>query len=91
MTTLDFPSSPTIGQTYTANNLTWQWDGTSWATNNANTPYGGGGDKVFYTNDKTVTTSYTIPANQNAMSAGPITINSGAVVTVSAGSVWTVV
>ena len=30
MTALNFPSSPTIGQTYTANGGTWKWDGTVW-------------------------------------------------------------
>lgn len=34
MAALDFPSSPTVGQTYTANGLTYTWDGTSWDTNN---------------------------------------------------------
>lgn len=52
---------------------------------------GGGTDKVFYENDQTVTTDYTITDGQNAMSAGPITINSGVTVTVGAGEVWTVV
>ena len=52
---------------------------------------GGGYDAVFYLNGQTVTTSYTIPANQNAMSAGPITIDAGATVTVPAGTTWTVV
>lgn len=35
MAALDFPSSPTLNQTYTANGLTWKWDGTSWVTQNA--------------------------------------------------------
>jgi len=52
---------------------------------------GGGSDAVFYLNGQTVTTSYTISANQNAMSAGPITIDAGATVTVPAGTTWTVV
>jgi hypothetical protein len=30
MTTLNFPASPTVGQTYTLNNRTWSWDGTTW-------------------------------------------------------------
>jgi len=30
MAILDFPASPTIGQTYTANGSTWTWDGASW-------------------------------------------------------------
>lgn len=52
---------------------------------------GGGTDKIFWENDQTVTTNYTITNNQNAMSAGPITINSGITVTVGAGETWTVV
>lgn len=34
MAALDFPSSPTLNQTYTANGNTWLWDGTSWVTAN---------------------------------------------------------
>lgn len=51
---------------------------------------GGGTDKIFWENDTTVTTSYTISTNKNAVSAGPITIGTGTV-TVQNGSVWTVV
>ena len=47
---------------------------------------GGGTDAVFYENDKTVTTNYTITANQNAMAAGVITVNSGVVLTVPSGA-----
>ena len=52
---------------------------------------GGSNDQVFFENDQTVTTSYSITANKNAMSAGPITINSGVVVTVPSGSTWVIV
>ncbi len=52
---------------------------------------GGSNDQVFFENDQTVTTSYSITANKNAMSAGPITIDSGAVVTVPSGSTWVIV
>ena len=52
---------------------------------------GGGTDRVFYENDQEVTTNYTISTNKNAMSAGPITVNSGIVVTVPNGSTWTIV
>jgi hypothetical protein len=52
---------------------------------------GGSADKVFYENDQTVTTNYTLTSGKNAMSAGPITINSGITVTVGAGQAWTVV
>jgi len=52
---------------------------------------GGGSDEVFYENGQTVTTNYTITNGKNAMSAGPITINSGITVTVGSGETWTVV
>lgn len=52
---------------------------------------GGGSDQVFFENGQTVTTSYTIPAGKNAMSAGPITIADGATVTVPSGTSWTIV
>jgi hypothetical protein len=52
---------------------------------------GGSGNQVFFENDQTVTVNYTITTNKNAMSAGPITINTGVTVTVPTGSVWTIV
>ena len=56
---------------------------------------GGGSDKVFYENSTTVTQDYTIGTTfgsaANAMSAGPVTINSGVTVTVPSGSTYTVV
>ncbi len=52
---------------------------------------GNGGNQVFFENDQTVTSSYTIPSTRNAMTAGPVTIDTGVTVTVSTGSTWTVV
>lgn len=52
---------------------------------------GGGTNQVFYENDTNVTANYTIGTGKNAMSAGPITIDSGVAVTVPSGSVWTIV
>lgn len=51
---------------------------------------GGGNDQVFVENDQVVTTSYTIPTGKNAMTTGPVTINSGVSVTVPSGSRWVV-
>lgn len=51
---------------------------------------GGGSDAVFYENDQTVNTSYTITTGRNAMTTGPISIATGATVTVPTGSVWMV-
>ena len=52
---------------------------------------GGGTDRVFYENDQTVTTNYTISTNKNAMSAGPVTVSTGVTVTVPTNAAWTVV
>lgn len=45
----------------------------------------------FFLNTISVDQDYTLPANTNAMSAGPITIGTNVTVTVSDGSEWTVV
>ena len=68
---------------YTAN-------GMEWVTAAAGAT-GGGTDKIFYENGQTVTTNYTITNNTNAMSAGPVTINSGVAVTIGTGENWTIV
>lgn len=52
---------------------------------------GGSSDDVFYENGQTVTTNYTLSTNKNAVTAGPITINSGVTVTVPSGASWVVV
>ena len=42
-------------------------------------------------NNATISTSYTLPTGYNAVSAGPVTVASGVVVTVPSGSTWVVV
>jgi len=66
------------------------YNGTEWGSVGGGAT-GGGTDAIFYENGQTVTTNYTITTNNNAMSAGPITIDSGVTVTVPSGSTWTVV
>lgn len=51
---------------------------------------GAGGDAVFQENEQTVTTSYTISTNKNAISCGPITINSSVTVTIPSNSRWVI-
>jgi hypothetical protein len=51
---------------------------------------GAGGDQVFYENEMNVTASYTLTTNRNAMSTGPITIDSGATVTIPSGQRWVI-
>jgi len=52
---------------------------------------GAGGDEVFYENGQSVTTSYSVTANTNAMSAGPVTLASGVDVTLTGTSEWVIV
>ena len=52
---------------------------------------GGGSDDVFYENGQTVTINYTLSTNKNAVTAGPVTVNSGVTVTIPSGSSWVVV
>ncbi len=42
-------------------------------------------------NTNTVSANYSIPSGSNALSAGPVSVNTGIVVTIPTGSVWTVV
>lgn len=66
------------------------YNGTAW-TSVGGGATGGGSDQTFYLNGQTVNNSYSIPVGQNAGTFGPITVASGAVVTVPSGSTWTVV
>lgn len=66
------------------------YNGTAWGSVGGGAT-GGGNDKVFYLNELTVTTSYTIPAGQAALSAGPISIADDATVTIPDNSYWTIV
>lgn len=74
-----------------ANRVIYTKDGTGLVVAIGSGATGGGGDQIFVQNGQTVTTSYTIPTNFNAMSTGPITINAGVVVTIPANSVWAVI
>lgn len=65
------------------------YNGTSWGSVGGGAT-GGGSDEIFIENGQTVTTNYTITTNKNALSTGPITINSGVTVTVPSGSNWVV-
>ena len=65
------------------------YNGTAWGSVGGGAT-GAGGDEVFVENGTTVTTSYTLTTNKNAVSVGAITINSGATVTVPSGARWVV-
>jgi len=79
--------------------LRWNETTDAWEITNDGSNYeeigapakGGGSDQIFFENDQTVTTDYTITSNKNAMTAGDITISNSATVTIPAGSTWTIV
>jgi hypothetical protein len=64
----------------------------SWATAAAGGgATGGGSDEWALEHDNTITTTYTIATGKNVVSAGPLSINAAAVITVPANSFWVVV
>lgn len=85
------PSNPIAGQLIfeTDTGSSFVWDGDSWE------PAGGGGGNVandaIQPNFNTISDSYTFETGYNGVSAGPITIESGATVTVPSGSAWSIV
>ena len=62
-------------------------NGTSWVSSPASGAVANG---TMYENSLTISSNYTITTNKNAFSVGPITVNSGVVVTVPSGSRWLV-
>jgi hypothetical protein len=68
------------------------YDGTLWGSiGGGGGATGGGPDAIFYNNGQTVTTDYTIPTSKNAGTFGPVTVNSGATVTIPSGSTWSII
>jgi hypothetical protein len=64
------------------------YDGSTWGSIGGGsniTPFG------LFENAKLIVADYTIGTNNNAISGGPIEVNTGVNVTVPSGSVWTVV
>lgn len=45
----------------------------------------------IYLNSNTISSNYTVPANYNGLSSGPITIADGVTVTITDGSSWSIV
>lgn len=66
------------------------YNGTAWGAVGGGAT-GGGSDDIFVENGQTVTTNYSITSGKNAMSAGPVTVGSGIIVTVPVGSSWVIV
>jgi len=66
------------------------YNGTAWGAIGGGAT-GGGTDAWALEHDNTITTDYTIGTGKNVINAGPMTINSGATVTVPTGSSWSIV
>ena len=49
---------------------------------------GGGTDHAFLETDNTINSNYSISSNRNAMTVGPVTVASGATITVPSGQRW---
>ena len=71
----------TNGYVLTSNGSTASWSAVNAAS--------AGG--VVYENGQTISSNYTMTTNNNGMSAGPITINTGVTVTIPTGSTWVIV
>lgn len=90
-TTAQRPVAPAAGMIrYNSTLNQFEGYGTAWGSIGGGAT-GGGSDRVFNENDQTVTTNYTITSGRNAVSAGPVTINTGITVTIPSGSDWAVV
>ena len=61
-------------------------DGGSWLDAGGAGAVGNGGDQIFLEVDQTLTTSYSITSGKNALTAGPLEIDSGETLTIPAGS-----
>jgi len=70
----------TLGNVLTSN-------GTSWVSSPSSGAVANG---TMYENSLVISSNYTLTAGKNAFSVGPITINSGVVVTVPSGQRWVV-
>jgi len=85
------PASPWTGQVIYQTDVasSFMWDGSAWQAT------GGGGGNVasdaIQPNSNEISEDYTFEANQNGVSAGPITIASGVTVTVGSTSSWSIV
>ena len=80
---LNFPASPSVGQTYSSNYATYTWDGSSWGTSVVVSASGG-----YLLNSNTISSNVTLSSGFNALSVGPLTILANVVVTQANSTRW---
>ena len=90
-TTAQRDGSPAAGMIrYNTTTSSFEGYGSAWGAIGGGAT-GGGTDSWALEHDNTITTSYTISTGKNVISAGPLTIDSSATVTVPTGSTWVIV
>ena len=93
-TTAQRPASPNTGD-FRFNTTTSEaeiYDGSSFTSvggGGGGGGTGGGGEQIFFESENVMNNSYTITANHNALVAAPLTIASGATLTINSPSVVT--
>ena len=89
---LNVGSNIQLGNAGVVTATSFSGDGSGLSNLPAGAPVGGAStNTVFFENDTTVAVNYQVTSGKNAMSAGPIQINTGIAVTVPSGSSWTIV
>jgi hypothetical protein len=90
-TTGERPASPEAGMVrYNSTTTKFEGYNGAWGALGGGAT-GGGSDTVFFENSLTVTQNYTIPADKNAGTFGPISVADSITVTVPSTSVWSIV
>jgi len=82
---LDFPTSPTIGQTYSSGTKTWQWDGSAWVGQTGFGPQGTQGIQGF-TGPQGTTGLQGITGTQGTTGTGYSGVTSTTSTTIGTGS-----
>ena len=81
----------TVRLRYTSAGSTWNY--LSYFANDPETryePIGSGGSGVTAENDQVIASDYTLVTGKNASSVGPVSIDAGVTVTISANSTWVI-
>ena len=81
-------STSATGATVTGTVAATAYTGDGSALTGIEAAAGGGTDHAFLETDNTINSNYSISSNRNAMTVGPVTVASGATITVPSGQRW---